>query len=250
MVRQSILEKREPHGKTRLWIGPWIRRWSGSTRTTSEATIAEEVLVASPAQARSADTLKRITKAARELLAERDFNEISVDDIVARAGSSKGSFYHRFPDKSALLTYLLRLEHEAALERWSRFLHPGSWETTPLDAFVDAFVDRLVGIYRRRATVMRAYASEVFHGDGETRRLSIELNRAVLRDFARVVVAKSDEVTHPDPALACGFVITTLITLLPPLYLAQSQELMPVVMSPEQIGEEVKRLCRSYLGNG
>ena len=56
-----------------------------------------------PRQQRSAATLDRIVRAAEELFAERGFEGATVDDIVARAGSSKGSFYSRFADKQALL---------------------------------------------------------------------------------------------------------------------------------------------------
>lgn len=45
---------------------------------------------------------ERIVKAAQETIHERGYHGSSVDDILARAGATKGGMYHHFPDKDAL----------------------------------------------------------------------------------------------------------------------------------------------------
>ncbi len=207
----------------------------------------ESELLNPPRQRRSAETLQRILTATRQLLTERDFTEISVDDIVERAKSSKGSFYNRFADKDSLLVYLLREEHQKSLTAWSDFLNPPRWHDQSLGDFLGAFVDRLSGIYRGRPTIMRAYAGQVFGGDGEIRNLSTQLTRHVLAGVRVIVLKKKDEVRHPDPEVATAFLLTALITLLPPLFLSPTQELFPEPIAHDRIAEELRTLIRSYL---
>ena len=51
-------------------------------------------------------TRSRIVTAAWELFYENGYDETTVDDIVERSGTSKGSFYHYFAGKDALLSSL------------------------------------------------------------------------------------------------------------------------------------------------
>ena len=204
-------------------------------------------LLKPPRQERSREPLRRILDAARALLGQRDFEEISVDDIVERAGSSKGSFYQRFSDKDSLLVYLLREEHEAATKAWSKLLDPDRWRNASLGAVLDAFLDHLMEIYRGHATLMRAYAGKVFGGEREIRTLSVQLSRHVLELLRRIVREKAEEAGHPDPERAAAFLLTALITLLPPLVLS-SHEFFPEPMSPDLLEREVRLLIRSYLG--
>ena len=207
----------------------------------------QEGLLNPPRQERSRETLRRILDAARALLRQRDFEEISIDDIVERAGSSKGSFYQRFGDKDSLLVYLLHEEHEAAKKMWSELLDPDRWRNASLGTVLDAFLDRMMKIYRDHATLMRAYAGKVFRGEGEIRTLSVQLSRHVLELLRGIVREKTEEARHPDPEGAVAFLLTALITLLPPLFLS-SKELFPEPMSPDLLEREVRHLIRSYLG--
>ena len=60
----------------------------------------------------SADTRNRIIAAAWELFYENGYDDTTVDEIVERSGTSKGSFYHYFPGKDALLGSLSALFDE------------------------------------------------------------------------------------------------------------------------------------------
>ncbi len=61
---------------------------------------------AEPQQTRSRRTRKAILKAALELLATKPFHDVSVTEIVTRAGVSVGAFYSRFASKESLLDAL------------------------------------------------------------------------------------------------------------------------------------------------
>lgn len=57
-------------------------------------------------------TRSRIVAASWELFYENGYDNTTVDDILARAGVSKGSFYHHFRGKDALLSSLSTLFDE------------------------------------------------------------------------------------------------------------------------------------------
>ena len=58
------------------------------------------------------DTRSRIITAAWELFYENGYDDTTVDDIIERSHTSKGSFYHYFSGKDALLTSLSTLFDE------------------------------------------------------------------------------------------------------------------------------------------
>jgi TetR/AcrR family transcriptional repressor of nem operon len=52
---------------------------------------------------RPSDTRERLFKAAHDLVSTRGYAAVSVDDMCVRAGVKKGSFYHFFASKGALV---------------------------------------------------------------------------------------------------------------------------------------------------
>ena len=61
-------------------------------------------------------TKSRIVSAAWRLFYEKGYDDTTVDEIIAEAGTSKGSFYHYFEGKDALLSSLSILSLIAELE--------------------------------------------------------------------------------------------------------------------------------------
>jgi AcrR family transcriptional regulator len=156
-----------------------------------------------PQQRRSAATLDRIVRAAEELLAERSFEEATVDDIVARAGSSKGSFYSRFADKEALLAYLGGECTAQAKASWGEQLDPDATEGMPVEEVVDAFVGRLLEEYERSGPVLRALVLEARLRPGtEFERLTDELDGHIRDGLQRFLEARRAELPGVDPARA------------------------------------------------
>lgn len=79
-------------------------------------------LVKTPVQQRSRDTLERIARATRDLLAETVFEELTLQQIVSRAQCSVGTFYQRFANKDAILPYLLTIHYEEIRHRLEHML--------------------------------------------------------------------------------------------------------------------------------
>jgi AcrR family transcriptional regulator len=63
--------------------------------------------ITKPQQARSERTLEKILAACDRLLAERSFEQISMQDIASEAGISVGNLYNRFSDKNGLIDHVL-----------------------------------------------------------------------------------------------------------------------------------------------
>ena len=61
-------------------------------------------------------TRQLLEDALRELLEDKDFQSITVQDIAARAGVNRATFYAHFEDKYALLNYSVRDTLETMLE--------------------------------------------------------------------------------------------------------------------------------------
>ncbi len=76
-----------------------------STETEGTAWVFQES-VAKPVQARSEQSFRRFLDAAEYLLEDRSWTALKVQDVVAVARGSVGSFYNRFEDKLALLRCL------------------------------------------------------------------------------------------------------------------------------------------------
>ena len=55
----------------------------------------------------AAETKRKLFESAQKLFVERDFTEVSVDNIVEEAGVSKGTFYVHYESKDALIASII-----------------------------------------------------------------------------------------------------------------------------------------------
>jgi AcrR family transcriptional regulator len=85
-----------------------------------------------------------ILEAAAELIGEHGFDQITIDDIAARAGLAKGTVFHRFGNRAGLAVALLD-ERERRLQdrllRGAPPLGPGAPAGERLIAFLRALID-------------------------------------------------------------------------------------------------------------
>jgi AcrR family transcriptional regulator len=89
----------------------------------------------------SETTRKALLDAARELFAERGYTAVSTEEIVQRAGVTRGALYHHFRDKQDLFRAVFeRLEQELA-ERiaMAALAVPDPWQQQV--AAVEAYLD-------------------------------------------------------------------------------------------------------------
>lgn len=204
-----------------------------------------------PRQRRSAATLDRIVRAAEELLAERSFEEATVDDIVSRAGSSKGSFYSRFADKEALLAYLGGECTARAKATWAEQLDPEATGGVPLEEVVDRFVGRLLDEYERSGPVLRALMLESRLRPGtEFERLTDELDAHIRNALRRFLEARLKELPGVDPAQAATIGMLMLDSTAREAAFFANGRGGPLAVEPKALRRELVRAYVAYLRAG
>ncbi|HXM72294.1 MAG TPA: helix-turn-helix domain-containing protein [Candidatus Dormibacteraeota bacterium] len=85
--------------------------------------------------------------AARELFGERGYAATSIDEVAARAGVTKGAFYHHFGGKANLFQQVYeQVMHEVSDQVVSKFNEPDHWTalTSGCQLMIDAQLDPAV----------------------------------------------------------------------------------------------------------
>ncbi len=204
--------------------------------------------VSEPLQERSRRTLERLLAAAGELLEERTFHELTVQEVVRRAGSSVGSFYARFEDKEALLDYLDELYARQMIALVNELAE--ELEADPPDslrATARAVFARLVPFHRTRrglirALVLRARERREVHFDDRTRRMNHELPRLLA-----CLLRHRGEIAHPDPEQATGLGFALAFAGLRDRILFPESIRLPTETTDARLVEESAHLLTAYL---
>jgi AcrR family transcriptional regulator len=104
-------------------------------------------------------TRASLIEAARQLFGEKGYVDTSIDEIVARAGVTKGAVYHHFDGKEGLFRAVFEQVHtEVTDQAAAEFLGPDSW-TALLDGcalWIDAHLDpaiRTIALQDARAVL-------------------------------------------------------------------------------------------------
>jgi AcrR family transcriptional regulator len=89
-------------------------------------------------------TRSALLGAARELFGEQGYVATSTEEIVAKAGVTKGALYHHFPDKESLFRAVFeQVQREVSDKAVAEFLQPDSWEALVVGCrlWIDAHLD-------------------------------------------------------------------------------------------------------------
>ena len=161
--------------------------------------------LAPPAQARSRETVDRFALAAEELLRERPFEEIGVQDIVRRAGRPIGSFYARFASKEALLPFLYARYHEGLEALIAAQLARVSWTRLGYARCVAEVVDLILATYLERRWLIRALALFARVRPEALPRDIVERRRRAYEPLVAVLLRHRARIAHDDPEAAIRF---------------------------------------------
>ena len=163
-----------------------------------------------PKQSRSRRTLRRITGAALQLIAEAGVEGTTVHAIVRRADSSVGSFYARFGGKDDLLAYLDERIWETAELRWTEATDNGGWR----ERSIEQVIEDLAHLYAELDLVHRqardALALALRGPDAGLSAATIRFRARVRDDSRRLLLERRGAMTHPTPDLAVETVCSTL----------------------------------------
>ncbi len=136
--------------------------------------------------------------ASLELLGTEGLTGLTVHKVVAKAGSSVGSFYARFDGKEDLLDYLGERVWTEALERWEVALETRDWSTLSLDEVVEGSVGLLIDAQRSRSDYLKALDWASGSQNDAYERFRGEL----LLGLGRLLLEQRESISHPDPELA------------------------------------------------
>ena len=94
-----------------------------------------------------------ILEAAEELLAEKGYHEMSIDEIAARVGVSKGTVYLHFPSKEELVLAYLSRDMRRFMQEATDALNASASPSAKLRALMELFY---VGVFKGRNNLFTA----------------------------------------------------------------------------------------------
>jgi AcrR family transcriptional regulator len=159
-----------------------------------------------PQQERSRKTLDRILDAAATILETKYFEELSVAEIVEKAGTSVGAFYGRFADKDALLDALDARYLEGFEAALLGKLHSREWNEGTLEFIVPEAVGLLVQLYDADFGLLRSLNMKArIYGDERFRIRERRAWESLYPALQDLIVVRLQAAGHPDPIRATSF---------------------------------------------
>ena len=205
-----------------------------------------------PQQARSRESLRKLLKAAAEVLGQHGVEGTTIPRIARHAGLTPGAVYRRFRDKDALLEAVILGILERQEERMKTGLTPAVAAQIPLPVFAEQVIGGMVISYRMNAPLLRALRQFV-QGRVHTP-FWRKATRLETRSYQRIVdlfLSHSNEIPHPDPRIAVSLglmmVVATLFELVVlPTDLGPMKAFLP--KDDPALKRELTRAFLSYLG--
>lgn len=158
--------------------------------------------------------MDRILDAAEALIEETAWEEVTVRDVVARAGASVGSFYARLADKTALLHALderLYAELKAEVERR---VDPERWRGASLEAIVRAMVELTARVFAAGPALHRLLTLIPRLRPDERFRLLGERYRDLIERMGGLLLTRREEIGHPDAERAVRTGVVTAVLMI------------------------------------
>jgi AcrR family transcriptional regulator len=198
-------------------------------------------------QARSQETLERILEAAEEVLAEKDFDNATVGEIVRRAKSSVGALYARFNDKDSLLVVLHERFCEQAVATTEAVLDPARWKGASIAEILSTALPFVVHVYQQKRGLLRAFMLRGCN-DAQFAERGMRVGREISERLIALLLPRRNEIKHPDPVLAIDFGLRAAMDILDLTTFWGDMQRSKLTLTPEQMSDELVRMFLSYLG--
>jgi AcrR family transcriptional regulator len=235
-------------------IPPAKRLGPGRTELKSAARKDREPNSLEPQQARSRESLRKLMKAAAEVLGQHGVEGTTIPRIAVHAGLTPGAIYRRFSDKDALLEAVILGILERQDERLRSGLTPEMAGQIPLPVFAEQLVHSLVVSYRANAGQMRAMRQFVrSRMDTEFWKKACRLEVRSYERLVALILANAKDIRHPEPNMAVSLGLMMVISTLQELVLDTSEIKVWKGLLPQDdrtLKKELTRAFLSYLGVG
>lgn len=203
-------------------------------------------------QARSRESLKRLLKAAVEVLNTDGLERATIPRIAARAGLSPGAVYRRFADKDALMREVAVRILEDNYRHSRALMEREDWKSMSLAELARHVIAISLKGHRTYHGLLRAlFFFTQQHPQAAFVRKMEELEWKVFRDVSELLLLRRDEIHHPDPEgavkfalLAVGVMATGVLVV--PRDSNEFAHLVPNVAA--EMERELPRMFLRYLG--
>lgn len=145
-------------------------------------------------------TRSRLLDATREVVADRGYVSARVEDIVATAGVSHGTFYTYFENKAAALDAVI-----AATAAELQAVVDEPWDGPDGASAIEAVIGRFVAVFATHAAVVRAWLEASAHDAHFATRLR-QVRGGYVRRVAEVLAPALAGTAH-DPLLAASALV-------------------------------------------
>ena len=204
-----------------------------------------------PQQARSRESLRKLLKAAAEVLGQHGIEGTTIPRIAAHAGLTPGAIYRRFDDKDALLETMILGILERQDERLRTGLTPEMAAQIPLPVLAEQVIHALVVSYRANARLMRSMRQ--FARTRVDTEFWKKACRLEVRSYERLVdlfLANANGMQHPDPKMAVSLGMMMVVSTLQELVLDTPEIRVWKGLMPQNdlpLKDELTRAFLSYL---
>jgi AcrR family transcriptional regulator len=197
-------------------------------------------------QERSQRTLARLLDAAEAEIRERGYGDASVVAIAQRAGCSVGTVYRRFRDKAALLYALDERWSEAFRATLEGAVAPERWAGAPIIEILSGYIEFALTQGREQVALHRA-ALVMASRDATFAKRQIALAAELHERLRALLLARRDEIGHPDPSLAIEFGLEQLRSMLTARIAARPLDRTLFAASDEQFIDQALTSMSAYL---
>jgi len=201
-----------------------------------------------PQQARSRESMRKLLKAATEVLGQHGLEGATIPRIAQHAGLTPGAIYRRFPDKDALLETVIIGIFERQDERLRMMLTPAMARQIPLSVFAEQLINNMLVGYRASAGLLRAIRQFVQGRDRTSfYRKITKLEMRTHQYLVELFLVHRKEVKHPDPQMAVSFALMMLTSSLIELILVDHDMKYWQAVIPRDDLPLKSELLRSFL---
>jgi len=201
-----------------------------------------------PQQARSRESLRRLMKAAAEVLGQHGVEGTTIPRIAQHAGLTPGAVYRRFPDKDALLETVILGILERQDERLRVALTPEMARQIPLAVFAEHVITSMLISYRASAGLLRAVRQFVQARDETAFYKKVaKLEMRTFQYLMELFLVHRKEIRHRDPQVAVAFALVMLSSTLIELILVDHDLKCWQVVIPKEDQTLKRELLRNFL---
>lgn len=205
-----------------------------------------------PQQERSRESLRKLLKAAAEVLGQHGVEGATIPRIAQHAGLTPGAVYRRFKDKDALLETMVLGILERQDERTRLGLAPEGAAQIPLPIFAEQVIGAMVLSYRMNASLLRGMRAFVQSRiDTSFYKKVIKLEASTFAHAINLFMSHKKEIRHSDPrgAISLGIIMVSSMLhewVVMPGDIGPFKQFLP--KDDQQLKRELTRVFLSYLG--